>query len=159
MKMIILRGLPGASKTTFVKNEFAPEMERLNKRWAHISAGHYFEDKGEYKFDHTKLGKAHGEAFLAAVEAQTALPQVDYIIIDNTSSTKWEISPYIALANAYLDEHLVLEFPCDVETSISRNIHGVPRAAIENMAKRWENPLKQWNHCLFDKETWKEKVL
>ena len=51
---IIVRGLPGAGKTTLAKHL----KEKLHLK--HYEADMFFEDdKGEYKFDYKKLGEAH----------------------------------------------------------------------------------------------------
>ena len=49
--LIIVRGIAGSGKTTFVKKTF-PEA-------AHYEADMYFEQGGEYKFDASKLKEAH----------------------------------------------------------------------------------------------------
>jgi hypothetical protein len=48
--LIIVRGIAGSGKTTFVKKTF-PEA-------AHYEADMFFEQKGEYKFDASKLKRS-----------------------------------------------------------------------------------------------------
>ena len=54
MKVVILRGLPGAGKTTYVSKMPAPTLV--------VSADHYFVQGQAYRFDADKLAAAHAAA-------------------------------------------------------------------------------------------------
>jgi hypothetical protein len=108
--LFILRGLPGAGKSTFVR-------ERLNgltpfalapKGYSpvSVSADHYFTDlaTGEYTFDVTKLGPAHASAQVQLVNALWSGREV--VVVDNTHTQAWA--------------------------------HGVPEAGITRMRERYE---------------------
>ncbi len=161
MKIILTKGLPGSGKSSFIKNELAPLCKERHLPYIVCSADHLFENEaGEYKFDHKRIGAAHEACYLKffnVITGEHSCPNDSVIVIDNTASQNFEISPYIALATLHGDEHLILEFPCDVETSIKRNIHNVPEGAIRAMSKRWEQPRKNWNH-MFYSEKWKDFI-
>lgn len=129
-QLIIMRGLPGSGKSTFVKTYF--------KHAAVCSADHFFTDNitGEYRFDPSKLKQAHKacfDKFVNMVEAEHPL-----IVIDNTNSQLWEYQNYLVVTEAHSYSVATIELQCDVNTAFQRGIHGVPMDAIERMAKRWE---------------------
>ena len=69
------------------------------------------------------------------------------IVIDNTNVQKFEIYPYIKLANRYRYSVLVLEtqtpWAKDPEELARRNTHGVARDLIAKKVKQWQ-PLSPW---------------
>lgn len=130
-KVYIMRGLPGAGKSTWTKN---------NAPGAVIcSADHFFERDGTYRFDPTNLGKAHAECF---AKFQKALERgAEAIVVDNTNTTKWEFEKYQNLADLHgYDVELVNIFDGGFsdEDLANRNTHGVPLESIRRMRSRWQ---------------------
>jgi len=129
MKMLILRGLSGAGKST----------------WAHAQEGaficsaddtHINPDTGAYEFDPTRLPEAHNACFVKAWDAcHRGEPLV---VIDNTSVTRAEYTPYVMMATAhgYAVELVVVDTPCGV--AFTRNTHGVPEQGVANQSENWE---------------------
>ena len=142
MIVYILRGLPGASKSTW-----AQWFKDKNLNTIICCADDHFMIDGEYKFNAIKIGDAHKDCFAKFMEALKN--KCDHVIVANTNIRLFEMAPYITVANYFGYEHQIIEFPCDVETAVSRNVHNVPRSVIENMAKRWEKPLKSWNSIVY----------
>ena len=141
MKVLILRGIPGAGKSTFQK--------ALPGRVLVCSADHYFERSGSYQFNPAELPKAHGECLKKFVEGiQRGL--ADTIVVDNTSTTVAEVAPYAALALAYGCELEVVTVECAPDVGAARNTHGVSLAACTAMAGRLAESAKQlppwWAH-------------
>lgn len=150
-KVFIMRGLPGSGKSHYVKNNL-PELksEVIDLNWdipvtlrAVVSADHFFEnEKGEYNFNPSLLPEAHRaclKSFLDHLQNR-----VQEVVVDNTNTQLWEMSPYVALGEAFGYEVKILHIRVDIETSVSRNTHGVPRRVIGEMWKRWEKPLPWW---------------
>ena len=138
--MMVMSGISGAGKTTYANRL----MERLNRmfgwRVAKCSADDYFiNDGGDYIFDRTKLGSAHGYCKYEA--AKLCRAGNDLVIIDNTNLTNKEISPYRQIAKEYGYDVVVRCIGSSdeesIENYIKRNAHGVPEEAIRRMAKRW----------------------
>ncbi len=130
-KIYIMRGLPGAGKSTWA---------RRNYPQAHVcSADSYFlDDEGVYIFDRTLIFEAHasclrGFAEILASIAEDPANSPETVIVDNTAIQAWEISPYYNLAVAYGQDATIIHVKCDAETAHSRNIHGVPLERIEKM--------------------------
>lgn len=146
MKVIVLSGLLGSGKSTFVKS--------LGKGIEVVSADSFFIVNGEYKFDVSKLGEAHNKCLRdfntllsLCAEEETVL------VVDNTNTTVLELAPYVALAQAYNNEVELHTFHVSPEVSAKRNVHGVPLETCKHMAERLKNrklppywDLKEVNH-------------
>lgn len=126
MKVMILRGLPGSGKSTFTRQYEGAVI---------CSADHYFETLDGYKFNPSELPNAHAACFRKFLGALQN-GHDDVIIVDNTNTTAWEISPYVAAAQAYGIEAEVVHIECDPEVAFTRQTHGVPRHAFEAMSER-----------------------
>ncbi len=126
MNVVILRGIPGSGKSTWA--------ERQQGRKIICSADHFHIVNGEYLFNPAKAGEAHNDClhkFLSfAMEASEGRGRTDLLIVDNTNTTAWEISPYYRLAEVYGLSVSILNFYCEILTSFQRNIHKVPIKTI-----------------------------
>lgn len=125
--MIILRGISGAGKSTYVKKNFPDAVV--------CSADTYFVDQdGNYNFDPSKLGHAHNHcqnSFKHALDRNQPL-----VVVDNTNTTMREMKPYLQMAkdHGYDVEVVRIETPLDVASR--RNVHGVPYDAVKRMKGR-----------------------
>src|SRR5947208_2089191 len=98
-KVLIMRGLPGSGKSTWVEE---------NHPNAYVcSADHYHMRDGIFCYNAAKSAEAHKQClgkFLRVLQDEAAgefpygLPSE--VVIDNTNTTAWEISPYHRLAAA-----------------------------------------------------------
>jgi predicted kinase len=141
-RVLILAGVPGSGKSTYVNNLGLT-------RESVVSADNYFVGSdGEYRFDPTKLGAAHGDClrgFVAALHQGMAT-----VVVDNTNTTVIEMAPYVALAAAYGYAVEIVRFACDPAVAAARNVHGVPERACRAMAERLERTFQEglppfWN--------------
>lgn len=128
--LILVRGLPGAGKSTI-----AHSYGRMV-----IEADQYFlNDKGEYKFDRSKLHHAHrdcqGRVEFQMITSHHRGDEQDTIVVANTFTQEWEMKPYFELAERY---------GYQVSTIIvenrhgSKSVHDVPEKAVEKMRRRFE---------------------
>lgn len=112
------------------------------------SADDYFiEANGNYNFDVRYLSRAHNECmgkFLAAIDRS-----VNYIIIDNTHSEKWEYANYQTLARMFKYELIIIEMVIEdhacLSACVQRASHGVQWSISLNLFNRWqtdENSIK-----------------
>lgn len=133
-KVTILCGISGSGKSTYFQTKLSEN--RVNTRVC--SADHYFQtDTGEYAFNPAELPAAHGACLRKFLDSLRA--GILHVVVDNTNTTVAEIAPYAAAALAYGYELEIIKISCDVETACRRNVHSVPRAAIEAQAKRLES--------------------
>lgn len=89
-KLYILRGPSGTGKSTLA--------ETLGAK-AVFSADNYFMQGDKYVFNPSKLSSAHGQC---QAKTKDALRKgISPVAVDNTFTTRKEITPYMQLAQAY----------------------------------------------------------
>lgn len=123
--LILLRGIPGSGKSTIGSIITAGHV---------ISADDYFiDDNGDYKFNASKLKKAHSYCQLKCKDKMTI--GIPIIVVANTFTQEWEMESYYELANMfdYKVHSLIVENRHD-----GKNIHNVPEDKIDVMKKRFE---------------------
>ena len=135
MKVIIMRGLPGSGKSTYL-NEKEPTA-------VVCSADDFFvTDEGVYLFDPKKLPQAHQACMRKFLDATAA--RMPLIAVDNTNISLWECSPYVSVAEALGYAVEVIRVDADPEICAARNTHNVPIEAVRRMAARFEKSLPWW---------------
>ena len=132
--VILTVGISGSGKSTRI-NKSILKHNQVGQSFGVCSADNYrIQPDGSYKFDFNKLGEAHKQC---QKNFQTMLKDgVSYIYVDNTNLTKKERSFYISEATKAGANIFACVFPVNVDLCEARNIHNVPRATLENMAKR-----------------------
>jgi len=121
MELFVVRGLPSSGKTTF-----AFKLCRTV-----ISADDYFEIEGEYLFDASKLGEAHG--YCKRMTERHMELNAD-IAVANTFTTEKEMKPYFKLAEKY--GYTVTTVIVESRHG-NKNDHNVPSETIEKMRNRF----------------------
>jgi hypothetical protein len=126
--LFLLRGLPGAGKTTMAKSFGAVCFE----------ADMYFVEGTEYKFDPTRLRQAHE---WCRNQVEISMKSSDRVIgdkriaVSNTFTQEWEMKPYMELAEKYG----FTVFSVIVENRHGgNNIHNVPQESLDRMRSRFE---------------------
>jgi predicted kinase len=126
--LYIVRGIPGAGKSTFAKSIGG----------VHIEADQFFMMNGKYNFDITKIKLAHKycqnqtEAWMKTDGTQV---NNDKIVVSNTFTQEWEMEPYFKLAEKYGYR----TFSLIVENRHGGvNEHDVPEDKLELMKNRFE---------------------
>jgi predicted kinase len=123
--LILVRGLPGAGKSTFAKTLGG----------IHIEADHYFMKDGEYKFDASKLKQAHEHCRTSTEGWMMEGYVLGNIVVSNTFTQEWEMDDYYELAKKYGYRVVCLI----VENRHGGvNEHGVPADKLEQMKNRFE---------------------
>lgn len=123
MTLVIIRGIPGAGKSTLAK-KLKEESSAV-----HYEADDFFMVDGEYRFNPKYLKEAHQHCF---VHTREALQSGSPVIVANTFTQAWEIETYLELAKKL-----------GVNTRIIHclgnygSIHNVPAEKIEQMQARF----------------------
>ena len=125
-QLIILRGLPGAGKSTFARKL----RERGDDGWFVTSADNFFIVNGEYQYKSNVTKYAHEYCRSQTVQL---LLSGRSVIVDNTNTQIWEMEPYLNLKSLFDLDIIITE----VYGSFT-NIHGVPDSKIQQMKDRWE---------------------
>ena len=129
--LILLRGLPGAGKTTLAN------LLSENK-WPVFSVDDYFTNPKtkEYTFEFEKNHLAY-----AACQNQTeeAMKQdLEKVFVANTFTMDWELEPYFTLASRY--NYKV--FVATVENYHQQpNLHNVSEEQLQKMAAKYKTKL------------------
>jgi hypothetical protein len=160
-KVIILSGVSGSGKTSYITSRFErvwfPHFRSGDIGGAVVvSADHYFmkslrdtfppRAQCRYDFDPKKLSLAHGECFrnfiatLQSGRGGMSGYQYDNVIVDNTNTTECEIAPYILGAQAYgYEAEIVTMIPPKgmndedyIHACSERNSHGVPYSGVRS---------------------------
>ena len=129
--LILLRGLPGAGKSTFANHMWSPYLI--------CEADQYFYDKeGNYNFDADKLHLAHAwcqNKVKTMMQDNLRNPQFyPEIVVSNTSTTEKELEPYLLLAKQY--DYNVVSLVVENRHG-NKNVHGVPDETLTKMKNRF----------------------
>ena len=125
-KLTLIRGLPGAGKSTMAK-----AMVEADPSLYHFEADQYFVDaSGNYRFEPSEIEDAHTWCF---AETRNALKNGSSVVVSNTFTRKWEMESYLILQTQLGVELEILEAKGNYGS-----IHGVPQKTIDAMRSRWE---------------------
>lgn len=119
--LFIVRGLPGAGKSTL-----AEQMQGV-----HIEADQFWMVDGEYKFDASRLKECHDDCKKRVMDAMS---EGKNVVVSNTSTTEEELLPYFTMGTAlgYKVFSIIVE-----NRHGGESIHNVPNHVIEKMRNRF----------------------
>ena len=122
--LIILRGLPGAGKST---------ASALISDVVYEADMYFYDKEGNYSFDASKLWLAHK---WCKNKVEKAMKEgKEKVVVSNTSTTEKEFEAYLDLAK----EHGYQVVSMIVENRHgNKSIHNVPDDKMEQMKKRFE---------------------
>jgi|SRR6187402_1437626 len=128
-EIILVRGLPGAGKTTAAYNLTNTVFE---------ADDYFYILTGQYKYNASEIGKAHGHC-----QERTELAMqkgISPIAVANTFCCKWEMIHYHNLAKqyGYSVREITIDYGHSVEWLAENNLHCVPLEKIQQMKDRWE---------------------
>lgn len=137
--LIIIRGLSGSGKTTLAEQICdISEDSRIS-----IAADDFFYDDDDvYNFDAEQLKDAHD---WCKQEVESCMVQnFNIIAVHNTFTRRWEVEPYIELANKHDYQVTVISlFDAglnDIQLA-KRSLHGIPVNSVRAQRNRWEDDI------------------
>ena len=126
--LILLRGLPGAGKTTLAK-------VLSENKWPVFSVDDYFTNSHtkEYKFEFEKNHLAYSAC---QKNTEDAMKQgLEKVFVANTFTMDWELEPYFALSSRYKYQ----VFVATVENYHQQpNLHNVSEEQLKKMADKYK---------------------
>lgn len=135
-QVIILRGVPGAGKSTLAQQIISDACAKGEGAAVFSSDDYFTTSTGEYRFDSKLLPQAHTDCFRRFLEYLQR--KGDIAIIDNTNTRIFEMSPYILAAQAYGLEVKIIRLECDLPVAATRTFRGATPQMIKEMAERME---------------------
>ena len=148
LNLFLLRGIPGSGKSTVAEN-LKPNY------W--VESDHYFMekegDKWVYRFNADLLGDAHKwcqeqtRLYMESIWAKACRfrgnngEKIHNLVVANTFTTEWEMTPYFKIAKEYgFKVHtLIVE-----NRHESEDVHNVPDEVIKKMTERFEIKLGKY---------------
>lgn len=118
-------------KTTYAKS-IRTKYANQGVKSAHYEADDSMHDEnGIYRFDSKKLKGAH--EFCQACCDSAMFANVKVVIVSNTFTRKWEMQPYLDMAERY-----GYQVETVIMTGNYENVHGVPTKVVEKQKERFE---------------------
>lgn len=157
MKIILLSGLPGSGKTTWIKCQKDDYPDVVHTVFS-ADSWHTLPD-GQYVFNPSEAMNAHSNCLRGYIEClrgyakwlkarfESGMPELEAetVYVDNTNLSIAELAPYMAVAQAYLKEYpQVLTVNVDPEVAWGRNVHEVPREVFDKMLNRRRHLENDW---------------
>lgn len=138
--LFLFRGVPGSGKSTLAEAmvTFTDGNVEKSNFGVIVEVDHYFiNEKGEYKFDASKIGQAH--IWCRQMVKEYMAEGCEKIIVSNTSTQEWELIPYYAIAKdfGYTVFSLVVE-----NRHGGVDVHNVPEETLVGMEARLRNSIK-----------------
>jgi len=116
-KVYIMRGISGAGKSTYIKNNLSNLPDSII-----CSADNFFMKDGKYEFDISLQKESHKfclQEFITAIQSGK-----ENVICDNTNVVVWQLSPYVCIAEAFGYEVEIIEIHITAELAAQRTLHG-----------------------------------
>ena len=129
-KLLIVRGISGSGKSTFVEDLVSDDIEWCEADW-------YFGSFDNYKFDHTKLKDAH--AWCQCQIESHMKNGTEKVVVSNTFTTEREMKPYLNLAEKY--GYTVFTVVVEKRNE-NKDVHNVPEETRQKQAERLSKSIK-----------------
>jgi len=136
-KVIIMRGVPGSGKSSLADRVQLNDSSASSIKTIVSADNFHINEDGEYNWDPAKIGEAHAQCFRLFNEALERGD--DLIVVDNTNTQLYELSPYICVATLFDAEVEIIHTICPLDTARARGIHEVPFKNIKEMWERTED--------------------
>jgi predicted kinase len=154
-RVIIMRGVSGSGKSTYVKNNHPTAIVcSSDDFWTQPSI---FPESTSYigNFNIKRLGEAHAwnlKNYVMLVSGQVLADAPIEVVVDNTNTSIPEVAPYYQVAVAFGVPVEIITLDTDPDVAFARNTHGVPRMRheqqVRNLRKNNDSFPSYWKHTV-----------
>ena len=137
-QVLVMQGVSGSGKSHLAR-QLVAEAHRENRPGYIVSADTYFYQLGggAYKFDFSKLGRAHDVCFRDFMAHLTSLGN-GLVVVDNTNTVAADMAPYMRAASAYDWDAKIIRVVCDPLKAAARNDGRAPMSSVRVQADNLE---------------------
>lgn len=134
-RLFIVRGIPGSGKTT-LSRLIAIFIDNVTEgRAEHFATDMFWEKDGEYNFNPVRLDEAHK---WCRRQVEAALSEgVHSAVVHNTFSQRWEVTPYLDIADTYGYNPFILE-----TQNFFGSEHDIPERTFDEIAGRFHDAVE-----------------
>jgi predicted kinase len=141
-KLIVLRGVPGSGKTSWVSNYIKTHP---NESVIAINDYDFFFNEDKYQLNVSQIDEARSNSMTNFLEAITQ--NYDTIIINNINNRFYMYVNYILISASFGYKSTVFTIPCNNEHELymfqSRNKYKIPMTYARNVYNDWDNDPKE----------------
>jgi predicted kinase len=135
--LYLMQGIPGSGKSSM-----AAMIAKQTDGMIYSTDDLWYDEKGKYNFDATRLGEMH--RLNQRLVSEAMVDGTASIIVDNTNLTAAAIEPYVVLAQIHEYTIQVVRVECDLAVAVARNAmrpedRRVPEPTLRNMAVKMAN--------------------
>lgn len=155
MQIFLMRSIPGAGKSTWIR-KFEAKNYQEGQKWNICSADHYHTKEGLYLYVPSNAKKAYNLCLEKYLSCLQDYPATEYLFVDNTNTLVVELAPYYRLAELFDIAVTIIQLDCDFATACKRNTHKVPPETIWRM---YQNILSERMPVDWKVEIWTQEML
>lgn len=158
---LVMRGVPGAGKSTFVqkvRDAVISNEDEPSFNVASFSADSYRMVGDQYVYNPKDNPIVHGHclrhftyaAQSGLLSAEEGLTKRPVLICDNTNVNLQDSAPYMAVAAAFGWTPVLVTISAKPEVAGPRNLHSVPQSSVDRMANNLDfgSIPYQWEHVI-----------
>ena len=154
--VVILRGVPGAGKSTYARRTFptakvvSTDAHHTLRFLSPTAVEDVWRLRACYEYSSSLVEAAYSWCFLEFLTS--LLQEVPLVVVDNASIAAWEIAPYVLAGRAFGYAVEIVTLTCPVDVAVARNVHGTEADVVRKRAAELEQTVlpPHWLHRVLE---------